>query len=55
LTSSQAKGTGVDPQPTSSYALVARLYRGHIRRHLAKLSFAAVCMTVVAAATAANA
>ena len=55
LTSAQAKGIGVDPQPTSSYALVVRLYRGHIRRHLAKLSFAAVCMTVVAAATAGNA
>ena len=34
---------------------MARLYRGHIRSHLAKLSFAAVCMTVVAAATAGNA
>ena len=39
----------------SSRALVARLYRGHIRRHLAKLSFAAFCMILVAAATAANA
>ncbi len=55
MTSAQAEGTGVDPQPTSSYALVARLYRGHIRRHLTRLSFAAFCMTVVAAATAANA
>ena len=39
----------------SSRELVARLYRGHIRRHLAKLGFAAFCMILVAAATAANA
>ncbi len=44
-----------DPQPMSSHMLVARLYRGHIRRHLGKLGFAAVCMIVVAAATATNA
>jgi subfamily B ATP-binding cassette protein MsbA len=55
LTSAQAEGAIADPQPMSSQALVARLYRGHIRRHLAKLSFAAFCMVLVAAATAANA
>lgn len=55
MTSAQAEGAIADPQPMSSQALVARLYRGHIRRHLAKLSFAAFCMVLVAAATAANA
>ena len=55
MTSGQAEGAIADPPPMSSRALVARLYRGHIRRHLAKLSFAAFCMILVAAATAANA
>ena len=55
MTSAQAEGAIADPQPMSSQALVARLYLGHIRRHLAKLSFAAFCMVLVAAATAANA
>ena len=55
MTSAQAEDAIADPQPMSSQALVARLYRGHIRRHLAKLSFAAFCMVLVAAATAANA
>ena len=55
MTSGQAEGAIADPPPMSSRALVARLYRGHIRRHLAKLNFAAFCMILVAAATAANA
>ena len=55
MTSAQAESAIADSQPMSSRALVARLYRGHIRRHLAKLSFAAFCMVLVAAATAANA
>ena len=55
MTNGQAEGAIADPPPMSSRALVARLYRGHIRRHLAKLSFAAFCMILVAAATAANA
>ena len=55
MTSAHAEGAIADPPPMSSRALVARLYRGHIRRHLAKLSFAAFCMILVAAATAANA
>ena len=55
MTNAQAEGAIADPQPMSSRALVARLYRGHIRRHLAKLGFAAFCMILVAASTAANA
>ncbi|HJP20782.1 MAG: ABC transporter ATP-binding protein [Alphaproteobacteria bacterium] len=49
MTSDRAAG----PQATSS--LVARLYREHIRRHLGRIVFAALCMVVAAAATAANA
>lgn len=55
MTNAQQEGPPADLKPAASHALVGRLYRGHIRRHLAKLSFAAVCMAIVAAATAANA
>jgi subfamily B ATP-binding cassette protein MsbA len=40
---------------TDSVALVKRLFRAHIRRHLGKLLFAMACMAIVAATTAANA
>ena len=42
-------------QPQTSASLVARLWREHIRRHLGPIVFAALCMVVAAAATAANA
>ena len=55
MTSARAEGPAGESRPASSHALVARLYRDHIRRHLGKLGFSALCMAVVAAATAANA
>ncbi len=55
MTSANAEGPAGGPPPASSRALVVRLYRGHIRRHLGKLGAAAVCMIAAAAATAANA
>jgi subfamily B ATP-binding cassette protein MsbA len=52
LTEKGADGRAV---ATASHTLVARLYRGHVRRHLGKLIVAALCMAAVAGATAANA
>ncbi len=42
------------PEPSSA-ALVRRLVRTHVRKHWGRLAAAAVCMVVVAAATATNA
>ncbi len=46
-----------DPAPhrASTRVLVTRLLRGYIRKHYGKLGIAAVCMALVAAATAINA
>lgn len=51
----QQDATTENLAPAATKALIGRLYRSHIKYHLSKLSFAAGCMAVVAAATAANA
>ncbi len=52
-TSARPEGTPTDP--ASTRALVTRLVRDHVRPHIGRLLFAALCMALVAGATAANA